>query len=127
MVLIDSVGCGGGGRGSGSRGGGGREASQQPTGSEQKRATAMDVSLGLVRWRKETGEEAGAILKERRGMTVGMRVASLGEDVDGTPSWMLEDFESAEAEQECLGRWKREMCSRASRRGGSGTSGLMRT
>ena len=54
------------------------------------------------------GGKAGAAQGEEKD-DGGDGSSSLGKDVDGTPSWVLGGFESAEAEQEHFERWQQKM------------------
>ena len=90
---------GGGGRVIGGRGGRGGGSGQQTTGDTQEWATTMDVLFAAGEVEEgDSGEARAAEGKETDDG--GDEGSSLGEDVDGTPSWVHGGFESVEAEQD---------------------------
>ena len=69
----------------------------------------MCALFGAGEMEEEDGEGVGAA-EEQEEVDSGDEGSSQGdEDEDGTPSWVLRGFESAEAEQEHFERWQREM------------------
>mmetsp|Transcript_125222 Transcript_125222/g.286944 ORF Transcript_125222/g.286944 Transcript_125222/m.286944 type:complete len:126 (+) Transcript_125222:16-393(+) len=87
--------------------GAGRSGRKSTGSEEQEWATAMGALFGAGEMEEEDGEGAGAA-EEQEEVDSGDEGSSQGgEDEDGTPSWVLGGFESAEAEQKHL-EWEKK-------------------
>ena len=69
----------------------------------------MGVLFGAGEMEEEDGEGAGAAEEQEEVDSEDEGSSQGGEDEDGTPSWVLGGFESAETEQEHFERWQRKV------------------
>mmetsp|Transcript_29847 Transcript_29847/g.48771 ORF Transcript_29847/g.48771 Transcript_29847/m.48771 type:complete len:97 (+) Transcript_29847:85-375(+) len=92
----------------------------------------MGALFGAGEMEEEDGEGAGAAEEQEEVDSEDEGSSQGGEDEDGTPSWVLGGFESAEAEQENFEQCTGRCCRGGSRQRGCGSglgmiiSGLVR-